>query len=72
MARKRNKKGEGWKEDGIKKERRTERKKEFRGDGGGKKKSSPGFKPVRLVPVVFLSVKLDGVGGGIGFTFLPS
>ena len=39
MARKRNKKGEGWKEDGIKKERRTERKKEFWGKGGKEKKS---------------------------------
>ena len=72
MARKRNKKGEGWKEDGIKKERRTERKKEFRGDGGGKKKSSPGFKPVRLVLLVFLSVEWEGVVGRICFSFLPS
>ena len=53
------------------KDRRTERKKEFMGKGG-KKKSSAGFKPVRLVLLVFLSVKWEGVFGGIGFTFLPS
>ena len=52
--------------EGIQKERRTERKKEF------KKKSSAGFKPVRSVLLVFLSVKPEWVGGGIGFTFLPS
>ena len=34
----RNKKCKGWKEEEIKKERRTERKKEFRGKGGKKKK----------------------------------
>ena len=33
-AGRRNKKGKGWKEEGIKKERRTERRKEFRGKGG--------------------------------------
>ena len=56
-----------------KKERRTERKKEFRGKGGKeKKKSSAGFKPVRLVLLVFLSVELEWVVGSIGFTFLPS
>ena len=39
----------------IKRERRTGGKKEFRGKGGkGKKKSSAGFKPVRLVLLVFL------------------
>ena len=37
-----------------------------------KKKSSAVFKPVRLVLLVFLSVELLGLGGGIGFTFLPS
>ena len=56
-------------EEGIKKERRTEGKKEFRGKG---KKSSVGFKLVRSVLLVFLSVKREGVGGWIGFTFLPS
>ena len=57
-----------------KKDRRTERKKEFRGTGGQKekKKSSAGFKLVRLVLLVFLSVKWGGVVGRIGFTFLPS
>ena len=56
-----------------KKERRTERKKEFRGKGGKeKKKSSAGFKPVRLILLVFLSVEWEGVVGRIGFTFLPS
>ena len=40
-----------------KKRKNAERKKEFRGKGGKeKKKSSAGFKPVRLVLLVFLSV----------------
>ena len=56
----------------MKKERRTERKKEFRGKGLKKKKSSAGFKPVRLVLLVFLSVEPEGVVRRIGFTFLPS
>ena len=58
----------------IKKERRTERKKEFRGKGGNKKKkkSTAGFKLVRLVLLVFLRVKWEGAVGRIGFTFLPS
>ena len=55
----------------IKKERRTERKKEFRGEGENKK-SSAGFKPVRLFLLVFLSVERERVVGRIGFTFLPS
>ena len=54
-----------------KKERRTERKKAFRGKGG-EEKSSSGFKPVRFVLLVFLSMKQEGVVGRIGFTFLPS
>ena len=37
-----------------------------------KKKSFAGFKPVKLVLLVFLSMKPEGVIGGIGFTFLPS
>ena len=49
------------KEEGIHGERRK-----------GKKKSSAGFKPVRLVLLVFLSVERAGVVGRIGFTFLPS
>ena len=36
------------------------------------KESSVSFKPVRLVLLVFLSVKREGVVGGIDFTFLPS
>ena len=77
-AGRRNKKVKGWKEEGIKKERRTERKKEYRGKEGTKKEkkkrrsSSTGFKLVRLVLLVFLSVERVGVVGRIGFTFLPS
>ena len=37
-----------------------------------KKKSSAGFKPVRLVLLVVLSVQQEGVVGRNGFTFLPS
>ena len=37
-----------------------------------KHKSSAGFKPVRLVLLVFLSVEREGVVGRSGFTFLPS
>ena len=48
-------------EEGIQGERRK-----------GKKKSSAGFKPVRLVLLVVLSVQREGVVGRIGFTFLPS
>ena len=48
------------KEEGIQKERR----------GAGK--SSAGFKQIRLFLLVFLSVKQEGVVGGISFTFLPS
>ena len=55
----------------IKKERRKERKEEFRGKEG-EKKSSAGFKLVRLVLLVSLSVEWEGVVGRIGFTFLPS
>ena len=50
------------KEEGIQGERRKEK----------KKKSSAGFKPVRLVLLVFLSVEQEAVVGRIGFTFLPS
>ena len=50
------------KEEGIQDERRK----------GEKKKSSAGFKPVRLVLLVVLSVEQEGVVGRIGFTFLPS
>ena len=50
--------------------KKRERKKEFRGKG--KKKSSAGFKLVRLVLLVVLSVHREGVVGRIGFSFLPS
>ena len=49
------------KEEGIQGERRKE-----------KKKFSAGFRQVRLVLLVFLSVEREGVVGRIGFTFLPS
>ena len=51
--------------------KKKERKKVFRGKGEkGKKKekkSSAGFKPVRLVLLVVLSVQREGVVGRIGF-----
>ena len=50
------------KEEGIQGERRKEK----------EKKASSGFKPVRLVLLVFLSVKQEGVVGRIVFTFLHS
>ena len=37
-----------------------------------KKKTSAGFKRVRLVLLVVLYVEWEGVVGRIGFTFLPS
>ena len=47
-----------------------------RRNSGGKeesgKKKSAGFKLVRLVLLVFLSVQREGMVGRIGFTFLPS
>ena len=62
MEGRRNKKRKKYrKEVGIQGERRKE-----------KKKSSAGFKLVRSVLLVFLSVKHEGVGGRMGFTFLPS
>ena len=58
---------------GRRNEEKKDRKTEFRGKGGKeKKKSSAGFKPVRLVLLVVLSVQREGVVGRIGFTFLPS
>ena len=60
MEGRRNKKGKkDRKEEGIQGERRR------------KKNSSAGFKPVRLVLLVCLSVKREGVVAGIGFAFLP-
>ena len=59
--------------------RHEEKKKRERGrrNSGGKEerkkeKSSAGFKPVRLVLLVVLSVQREGVVVRIGFTFLPS
>ena len=49
------------KEEGIQEKRRKEN-----------KMSSAGFKPVRLVLLVVLSVEWEEVFGRIGFTFLPS
>ena len=50
------------KEEGIQGERRKEK----------IKNSSAGFKPVRLVLLVFPSVEWEAVVGRCGFTFLPS
>ena len=56
--------------------RRNEEKKKERKNSGGKedrkKKSFAGFKPVRLVLLVVLSVEWEGMFGRFGFTFLPS
>ena len=57
------------------KKRKNDRKEEgIQGERskGKKETSSAGFKPARLVLLVFLSVKREGLVGGIGFTFLPS
>ena len=56
-------------EEGIKKERRKEKKTELKKK---KKKPPAGFKWVRSGQLVFMSVKWERVGGGIGFTLLPS
>ena len=53
------------------------KKKKGRRNSGGKEerekeKKSAGFKLVRLVLLVVLSVQGEGVVGRIGFTFLPS
>ena len=54
------------KEEGIQGEIRKEKRRRR------KKKRSAGFKLVRLVLLVVLSVEREGVVGRIGFTFLPS
>ena len=47
------------------KKRKKDRKEEgLQGIGGKKKMSCAGFKPVRLVLLVFLSVEQDGMGTG--------
>ena len=60
-----------------KEEKKKEGQKGRRKSGGKeetqkKQKSFAGFKPVRLVLLVILSVELEGMVGRIGFTFLPS
>ena len=71
---KRNRKGkEGKKEGRRNKKRKKDRTEgEKRREKKDKEKSSAGFKLVRLVLLVFLSVKWKELVGGIGFTFLPS
>ena len=55
------------------KRRKKDRKEEvFQGERRKeKKKSFAGFKPVRVVLLVVLSVEREGELGRIGFTFLP-
>ena len=55
--------------------RRNEKKRKEEGIQGERRKGetySVGFKPVRLVLLVVLSVEREAVVGRIGFTFLPS
>ena len=55
------------------KERKKDRKEEgIYGERRKKDNSSTGFKSVKLVLLVFLSVEREAVVGRIGFTFLPS
>ena len=63
MGGRRNKKR---KEEGIQGQSRKEKRKKK------KNRSSAGFKLVRLVLLVSLSVDREGVVGRIGFIFLPS
>ena len=62
--------------DGRRNKKRKKYRKEERIQGerrkAKRKKSSAGFKPFRLVLLVFLSVAWEVVVGRIGFTFLPS
>ena len=58
--------------EGRRNKKRKKDRKEERIWGKENKKSSAGFKLVRLVLLVFLSIKQEGVVGSIGFTFLPS
>ena len=60
--------------EGRRNKNKTEGQKGTRNSGGNeerKKKSSAGFKLVRLVLLVFLSVEQEEVLGRIGFSFLP-
>ena len=54
------------------KKRKKDRKEEGIHGERRNKKSSAGFKAVRLVLLVFLPVEQEGVVPRIGFTFLPS
>ena len=65
MERRRNKK----KKEGQKGRRNSGGKEERKNN---KKKYSAGFKTVRLVLLVVLSVEQEGLVGRIGFTFVPS
>ena len=57
----------------MKKKKKKKREEErIQGERREGKKKSAGFKPVRLVLLVVLSVQGDGVVGKISFTFLPS
>ena len=56
-----------------KKRKKGRKEEEIQGKGGKKKKiKSAGFKQVRLLLLVFLSVECEGLFGRIGFTFLLS
>ena len=56
----------------LKKRQKDRKVEEIQGERREEKKmSSVGFKQVRLVLLVFLSVEWEGVFGRIGFTFLP-
>ena len=57
----------------IKKRKKDRKEEEIQGERRKEKKnSSAGFKLVRLVLLVVLSVEWEGVVGRIGFTFLTS
>ena len=73
MGGRRKKKGKCWKQEGIKKRKKDRKEEGIQGERRKEKKnSSAGFKLVRLVVLVFLSVKWERVVGRIGFTFLLS
>ena len=56
-----------------KKRKKDRKEEEIQGERRKEKKNScAGFKPARLVLLVFLSVEWEGVVGRISFTFLPS
>ena len=62
-----------WKEEGITKRKKDRKEEGIQGERRKEKTmSSAGFKPVRLVLLVSLSVDREGVVERIGFIFLPS